>query len=144
MKSSTATVEEYLLSLPEDRQEAVSNLRSLIATHIPKGYAEGMQYGMISYYVPLQDYPNTYNGEPLSYVAVASQKNYISLYLMAIYAGNEESFRSAYRQSGKKLNMGKSCIRFKKFEDLPVDLLASTISAFSPKEFIAQYESMRG
>lgn len=144
MHSTSETVEAYLRSLPTDRREAISRLRQLILKNLPKGYEEGMQYGMISYHVPLQTYPTTYNGEPLSYIALASQKNYMSLYLMAIYGGNENEFRTAYQQSGKKLNMGKSCIRFKQYEDLPEPLLAKTIASYTPKQFIELYELTRG
>lgn len=98
-----------------------------------------MQYGMISYYVPLADYPNTYNGQPLSYVALASQKNYMSLYLMGLF-DEEESFRTRYKKSGKRLDMGKSCVRFRTINDLPLELVAETVKAYTPQAYIARYE----
>src|SRR4051812_48932293 len=98
---SPATVTTYLASLSADRREALTQVRKLITKNLPKGYKEGMQYGMISYYVPLKRYPKTYNGEPLNYIALASQKNHMSLYLMCVYGEGEENFRRAYKQTGK-------------------------------------------
>lgn len=140
MVKSSLTVQKYLASLPEDRRDTIVLVRKLILDNLPKGYEEGMLYGMIGYYIPLSKYSKTYNGQPLGYIALASQKNYLSLYLMSIYGENEQSFRLEYRKSGKKIDMGKSCVRFKKFDDLPVELLAKTISSLTPEEFIARYE----
>ena len=144
MQSLAKTVDEYIENLPAERKEAVIQLRSLIKANLPKGYEEGMQYGMISYFIPLDRYPNTYNGEPLSYVALASQKNYLSLYLMTVYGDSEERFKHAYEKTGKKLNMGKSCLRFKKTEDLALDIIADEIKLLTPDKYIAAYEKARG
>jgi hypothetical protein len=141
MQSAEETVEAYLASLPKDRQKELARLRVLIKKHLPKGFEEGMQFGMIGYYIPLSKYPNTYNNQPLGYIAMASQKNYISLYLMSVYGENEEQFRSEYKKTGKKLNMGKSCVRFKKFDDLPQELIAKTIASMTPEQFIQRYEA---
>ena len=138
------TVDIYLKSLPPDRREVISALRKVILENLPKGYQEGMEYGMIAYYVPLSRYPKTYNGQPLGYISIASHKNYVSLYLMGIYGQGEVEFKRAYRKTGKKLDMGKSCVRFTKIEDLPLDLIAETVAQYTPEQFIALYENSRG
>lgn len=143
MQSSAATVDEYLASLPEDRKEALSAVRAEILKHLPKGYEEGMLFGMISYYIPLATYPDTYNKQPLCYAALASQKNYMSIYLMSLYGDAEESFKRAYKLSGKKVDMGKSCVRFKHLEDLPLQLIGQAITKYTPDEFIAHYQHSR-
>ena len=145
VQSSAQTVEEYLEALPDDRQQALTTLREIIRENLPEGYEEGMQYGMIGYYVPLERYPETYNGQPLAYVNLASQKNYISLYLNCVYSNEDEKswFTEEWAASGKKLNMGKSCVRFKKLEDIPLDLIGRTIARTDVDEFIATYERAR-
>lgn len=143
MHSAEPTVVDYLASLPEDSRESLNRVRNLILDNLPKGYEEGMLYGMIGYYIPLSDYPKTYNDQPLGYIALAAQKNYMSLYLMSVYGENEKDFRMAYKKTGKKLDMGKSCVRFKSFDDLPVALIAKTVGALTPKQFIARYEETR-
>jgi len=143
MQSKAETVEEYLASLPPDRREAVSALRAVILAYLPKGYKEGMQYGMIGYYIPLETFPNTYNKQPLAYAALASQKNYIALYLMSVYSGNEAWFRDAYQKTGKKLDMGKSCIRFKHIDDLALDVIGDAVALYTPEAFIAAYKHSR-
>lgn len=144
MQSPEATVEAYLASLPEARRREMELLRQLVLQHLPKGYEEGMQYGMISYHVPIAVYPHTYNGKPLGYIAMASQKNYISLYLMSMYGEGEQHFRTEYKKTGKKLNMGKSCVRFRKYDELPAKLIAQVVAAHTPKQFIGKYEASRG
>lgn len=145
MQSSAQTVQEYLDSLPEERRHALEQVRQVILAHLPDGYQEGMQYGMIGYYIPLTRYPTTYNGQPLGYAALASQKNYMSLYLMNIYGDPqiEQWFREEYRRTGKRLDMGKSCVRFKKVEDLPLALIGQAIGLASVDEFIHRYERNR-
>lgn len=145
VSSSATTVAEYLASLPLEKRSVIEAVRSVILAHIPKGYEEGMIYGMIGYYIPLEQYPNTYNDQPLCYVALAAQKNYFSLYLMSVY-GNpaiQAWFEAEFAESGKKLDMGKSCVRFKKLEDLPLKLIGQTIAKTSPKAFIEYYELSR-
>ncbi len=134
------TVDIYLQSLPLNRREIISALRTLILDNLPKGFQEGMEYGMIAYYIPLSRYPKTYNGQPLGYISVASHKNYISLYLMSIYGEGGAEFKRAYKKTGKKLDMGKSCIRFKDLNDLPLGLICEMIRKYTPEEFIALYE----
>lgn len=145
MQSAAQTVDEYLAGLPEERRHALSAVREVILRHLPAGFAEGMQYGMIGYCVPLSRYPKTYNGQPLAYAALASQKNYMSLYLMGIYGnGQAESwFREEFRLRGKKLDMGKSCVRFRKLEDLPLDVIGQAIALETIDGFIQKYEHSR-
>lgn len=144
MQSPLSSPDEYIASLPDDRREAMTTLRALIKKHLPKGYEEAMQYGMLSYYIPLSRYPNTYNGQALVYVALASQKHYMSLYLMSVYGEQESDFREKYKATGKKLDMGKSCLRFKSLDDLPLELIAETIAAVTPERYIAYYEKVKG
>jgi hypothetical protein len=139
MQSKAPTVEAYLLTLAADRREALSSVRSVILRNLDSGYEEGMQYGMIGYYVPLTKYAKGYHcdpKQPLPFAALASQKNYMSLYLMSVYCGCADStgatkhaewFRQAWAKSGKKLNMGKACIRFKKCEDLALDVIGEAV-----------------
>jgi hypothetical protein len=144
-RSTATTVTEYLASLPEDRRAALKAVRSVIKKNLPAGYTETMQWGMISYIVPLTRYPDTYNGQPLAIASLASQKNYMSLYLMGVY-GHEptaEWFRQAYLKAGKKLDMGKSCVRFKKIDDLPLDVIGQAIARVSVDRFIEFYEQSR-
>ncbi len=146
MAQSTAkTVYEYLDELSPDRREAIATVREVILLHLPPGYEETMQYGMIGYVIPLERYPVTYNGQPLAYAALASQKNYMSVYLMNIYSDKEAEqwFVDQYKESGKKLNMGKSCLRFKKLEDLPIDLIGKAIERTKVDDFIELYEASR-
>lgn len=145
MRSDADSVEQYIQALPEDRREAITALRRVILDNLPAGYEEMMQYGMIGYSVPLSRHPNTYNGQPLSYVALASQKNYISLYLMGIYSRPEQAewFTQTWQATGKKLNMGKSCVRFRKLDDVPLDLIGQVVAMTSVDEFIATYEHSR-
>lgn len=139
MHSDAATVEEYLVSLPEDRGEQLRILLDEIRPHLPAGLSEEMGFGMITWVVPLEREPDTYNGKPLVFAALASQKQYISLYLMSMYAGaaiDEAAFRE--RWSGpKKLNMGKSCVRFKRVDDLDLDLITEVLDAASLDDFVA-------
>jgi hypothetical protein len=144
-RSSAATVEEYLQELPEERRAVVAAVREVILRNLPAGYREGMSWGMISYEVPLERYPNTYNGQPLSYAALAAQKNYYAVYLMTAYGDPEREswFREEYRKAGKKLDMGKSCVRFRRLEDLPLELIGRVIAATPPEAWIAIYEASR-
>src|SRR5581483_6695459 len=124
MTSSAATVEEYLAELPEERRAAIGAVRNVILANLPEGYEETMQYGMIGYIVPHRLYPAGYHcdpKQPLPLANLGSQKNHMSLYLMCVY-GHEptaEWFRSAWTATGKKLDMGKACVRFKKLDDVP-------------------------
>ena len=144
-QSKATTVDEYLAGLPPDRRESLSAVRKVILENLPNGYEESMQFGMIGYVISLKTYPVTYNRQPLMYAALASQKNYISVYLMNIYGDPEAQqwFTEQYRASGKKLDMGKSCVRFKKLEDLPIDLIGSAVARTPVADFIEIYEASR-
>ena len=145
MQSTAQTVEDYLAELPPDRQHDMSEVRRAILGSLPDGFEEIMDFGMIGYVIPLETYPKTYNGHPLQYAALASQKNYMSLYLMCIYAHEESRmwFMDELEKRGKKLNIGKACIRFKKLEDLPLDLVGEAIAHGSVDGYIEIYESAR-
>jgi len=138
MKSSAKTVEEYLGSLPDDRRDAVDEVRQVILSNLLAGFEESMNWGMIAYQVPLEVVADTYNGQPLMYAALASQKQHMAVYLTAIYAdeGDADAFKADYIATGKKLDMGKSCVRFERVEDLPLELIGTTIAATSMAEFI--------
>ena len=144
-KTQPATVEAYLAQLTDDRRAAISVVRNVILKNLPKGYEEVINWGMITYQIPLERYPNTYNGQPLCYAALASQKNHMAVYLTCVHGCKEIDawFREEFRKAGKKLDMGKSCVRFKKLEDLPLAVIGKTIKRVSPKAYIAQYEASR-
>ena len=143
MPSDATTVEEHLAELPDDRREAISALRDLIVANLPPGYVELMQYGMIGYVIPLERYPETYNGQPIAYIGLASQKRYMALYLNGVYGDRETDFRERFVASGKKLDMGKSCVRFTTLDKLPLDVIAAEVARVDPDSLIAQYEDAR-
>ena len=142
MRSEATTVDEYLASLPTDRREAMTAVRAVILEHLPTGIVETMNWGMVSYEVPLSTYPTTYNGQPLSYAALASQKNHMAVYLMGIYGSDalRERFEQAYRASGKRMDIGKSCVRFKKLDDLPLDVIGDAVGAMTLEQYLAEYD----
>jgi hypothetical protein len=145
VSSNSATVDEYLASLPEERREVVARVRDVVLRNLPAGYTETMALGMIAYGIPLERYPNTYNGQPLGYVAIAAQKNYFSLYLMGVYGDprREEWMRDEFRKAGKKLDMGKSCVRFRKLDDLPLGAIGELVASITPEQYIEIYEKSR-
>jgi hypothetical protein len=143
--SDATTADAYVAGLPDDRRAAIGRVRQLILEHLPAGFEEVMQNGMISYVVPLERYPNTYNGQALGVAALANQKRYMSIYLTTVYADDpsREWFRERWAAAGKRLDMGKSCLRFKRLDDLALDVLAETIARASVEEFLAAYERSR-
>ncbi len=145
MRSEAGTVEEYLASLSPERRADIEAVRAEILANLPAGYEETMNWGMISYEVPLETYPDTYNGKPLMYAALASQKNHMAVYLTAVYAQDEtrDAFLDAYRATGKKLDVGRSCVRFKKLEDLPLELIGKTIAGTSVDTFVTEVQAAR-
>lgn len=145
VQSKAATVDEYLAELPEERRAVVTRMRDLIRKNLPKGYQEEVGYGVICYGVPLSRYPDTYNKQPLSYIALAAQKSHYSLYLMGAYMDPQQmaALEEAFEDAGKKLDMGKSCLRFKKLDDLPLAALAKVIAGMKPEELIRHYEASR-
>ncbi len=145
MRSDAVTVEEYLVSLPEDRREAISAVRAVILDRIPDGYEEEMRWGMISYEVPLAIQPDTYNGKPLMYAALASQKRHMAVYLSGVYADPEarEDFEQAYRATGKRMDMGKSCVRFRRLDDLPLEVIGEAVARYPVNDFVDLYHRAR-
>lgn len=149
MHSSAEDPEKYLNSLPEERRTAVKKLREVLLKNLPEGFEEGMGYGMLSYHVPHSLYPAGYHvdpSHPLPFINLASQKNYVALYHMGLYSKPEllEWFTNEYpKHSKRKLDMGKSCIRFKKMEDIPYDLIAELATKMTPQEWISIYENVR-
>ena len=143
--SSAPTPEAYLEELPPERAGFVARLRDLVNANLPDGYVERMSWGMIGWEVPLEIYPDTYNGQPLLYAALAAQKNYTALYLNCIYASAErtERLKAQWAATGRKLDMGKSCLRFKRTEDVAEDVLAEAIRSVPLEHFIAEYEAGR-
>lgn len=150
MQSSASTVAEYLASLPEDRRATISAIRDVILANLDSDLAEGMGYGMILYHVPHSVYPAGYHckpSDPLPYAALASQKNHLAIYMMSLYGDPKllAWFTEEWKKTGKKLDMGKSCIRFKKLDDVALDVLGETIRRLPAREYIAKCEaSLRG
>lgn len=147
MQSAALSVSQYMDELPEDRKSAMSQLRDTINAHLPAGFSEGMGYGMPGWAVPHSTYPAGYHCDPkipLPFMSIASQKNFIALYHMGIYADPEllKWFTEEYPKHSKtKLDMGKSCIRFKKPESIPYELIAELCAKMTPQDWIARYES---
>ena len=145
MQSDATTVEEYLAALPPERRAALETVRAEILANLPDGYEEAMNWGMITYQVPLSTFPDTYNGRPLVYAALANQKNHMAVYLIAVYADEvtREEFVAAYRATGKRMDIGKSCVRFKNLDDLPLELIGKTIAEVSVDVFVTETEAAR-
>ncbi len=156
MQSKATTVAEYLASLPEDRRKTVKAVRKVIRANLDTGYEEGMQYGVIGYYVPYKLFPAGYHcdsQQPLPFAALASRKNYLSLYMMGVYCGCGEGsgasetaharwFRESWARTGKKLDMGKACVRFRKVEDLALDVIGEAFRRVHAKMYIERYQQV--
>lgn len=155
MKTAAKTVDAYLASLPQDRRVAIAAVRDVIRKNLDGDYEEGIQYGMIGYYVPHEVYPSGYHvdpKQPLPFAALASQKNHMSLYLMGVYCGCAEGpggetaeakwFREQWGRTGKKLDMGRACLRFKKIEDVALDVIGKAIRRIPARVYISRYESV--
>lgn len=152
MQSKASNVADYLASLPDDRRRALEALRKVILANLDKDIEEGMQYGMIGYYVPHSVFPAGYHcdpRQPLPFAGLASQKNHMSMYFLALYAhGDSENeltraFQQAWTKTGKKLDMGKACIRFKKLEDVPLEVVGATVKKLTAKSYIGAYLKAR-
>ena len=146
MMSKPTTVAAYLKSLPADRREAIEAIRACVLKALPKGYEEGIQYGMIGYYVPHSVYPPGYHcdpKQPLPFASLASQKNHMAVYLGCVYCDPEgkERFVREWKATGKRLDMGASCVRFRKIEDVPLEVLGAAIKRVTVKKYIAFYEA---
>ncbi|HYN82844.1 MAG TPA: DUF1801 domain-containing protein [Gemmatimonadaceae bacterium] len=145
MPATTTPVEDYLASLPDNQRAVLEPVRDTVRKNLPKGYEELMQGKFITYVIPRSRYPKTYNGQPLQYAALAAQKNYYTLYLMVPYGDEKElaQLQDGFRKAGKKLDMGKSCIRFKKLDDLPLDVIGESVARTSVDDYIRGYESVK-
>jgi len=145
MRSEARTVETYLAELPEERRSAIERVRATILENLPAGFEEAMNWGMITYQVPLTVHPDMYNKKPLMYAALASQKNHMALYLTSIYMdpAAQAAFEQEYRASGKRYDVGKSCVRFRRIGDLPLDLIGRTIGSMTMQEFIDREQAVR-
>jgi len=146
------TVAAYLDSLAADRRAVIEEARAFVHTHIHKGYAEFMNWGVINWGIPLEEFSNTYNGQPLCYVGLGAQKNYNSLYLMGAYSSSSGEYTSpfsekllvdAFKKAGKRLDMGKCCLRFRALDDLELTSVAKVIAMSTPKEYIAYYKRVK-
>lgn len=146
VSSSAATVEQYIFELAEPRRSELEQLLGLIREHLPEGYIETMAWGMIVFQVPIEISGPTYNQQPLAAVGLASQKNHISFYLSAIYASEEltAEFHDRWERSGKKLDMGKSCVRFRSLDKADLETLAWACTLLDPREFTNMYLQARG
>ena len=149
MQSNATTPDDYIAGLPEDRRDAISALRKVINDNLPKGFEETMGYGHMGWVVPHKTYPPGYHcdpKQPLAFMGIASQKNFIALYSMCIYSlpGQLEWFRTEWpKHTSRKLDMGKSCIRFKKIDDIPLKLIGELASQVSPREWVEIYENSK-
>ncbi|MEL7645973.1 MAG: DUF1801 domain-containing protein [Anaerolineaceae bacterium] len=145
VSSAAKSPQAYLAELPADRRQEIAAVRDLILAHLPVGYEEAMRWGMLSYEIPLAVYPSTYNGQPLNYIGLAAQKQKNSLYLMGVYADPAalQDLLDAYARSGLKADIGKSCLRFRKARDLPLEKIGELIASVPPEKYIALYEKSR-
>lgn len=146
VSSAAKTIDAYLAELPPERRTVVATVRDVVNAHLPPGYEETMNWGMISWEIPLSRYPVTYNKQPLSFAALAAQKNSYSLYLMAVDTGSERErqLRDAAAALGRKLDMGKCCVRFKQPDHLPLQTIGALIASVPVEAYIAHYEAARG
>lgn len=147
MRSQATTIEAYLQSLPDDRREAVQAVREVINRNIDNQFAEGMQYGMPAWFVPHSVYPAGYHcdpQQPVPFASVASQKNHVAIYMFCIYClpGEAEWFAQQWKATGKRLDMGKGCVRFKRLEDVPLDLIGEAVRRATITRFLEHYESV--
>ena len=143
--SSVKTPTQYVASLPADRAKTIATVRALVNKHIPRGYDECLLWGTIGWAIPLSRYPDTYNKQPICYVALAAQKNYSSLYLMGAFwsASQLEELKAAFQAAGKKLDMGKCCVHFETPDDLPLAAIGKLIASIPSEKWIEMYEESR-
>lgn len=144
-RSQAKSVDGYLKELPPERRAVVSKLRDMVLKHLPKGYEESFEWGYPTYQVPLARFPDTYNKKPLCYAAIAAQKNHYALYLMCVYQDAKQlaKLEAAFEKAGKKLDMGKSCVRFKSLDDVPLPAIGQIIASTPPAAYIKAYEKIR-
>jgi hypothetical protein len=147
------TVPAYLKSLTAEKRAVIQEARAFVRKHLPKGYAEFMNWGVINWGIPLDQFPDTYNRQPLCYVGLGAKKNYNSLYLMGAYQSSDGEYTTpfsqkalvnAFKKAGKRLDMGKCCLHFKKLDDLELTAVAKVIGMSTPKEYVAYYKRVKG
>jgi len=145
VQSKATTVAAYLASLDPERRRVIAAVRKTIRAHLPKGYVESMNWGMIAYEIPLSRYPDTYNGQPLMFLALAAQKNNYALYVTSVYGDPRlrAQMQAAFKDAGLELDMGKSCIRFKSLDQLPLDAIGPIIAQVPVEAYIKRYEAAR-
>src|SRR6185295_9942197 len=152
-RSRASTVSEYLASLDPERRAVIAQARTFVRKHLPKGYTEFMNWGVINWGIPLDEFPNTHNGQPLCYVGLGAKKSYNSLYLMGTHDSangkytapfDEQLLVDAFKKAGKRLDMGKCCLHFKELDDLELTSVAKVIAMSTPKEYIAYYKRVKG
>jgi uncharacterized protein YdhG (YjbR/CyaY superfamily) len=136
------TVDAYLAALPAERRTALEAVRATILEHLPEGFEEGIQHGMIDYHIPIAAFPDTYNGKPLSIISLANQKRHMALYLMGVYGDEAEEarFRERWLGTGAPLDMGKSCVRFRRLADVPLEVVAEAVRRISPDDLVALHQ----
>ena len=139
------TVNQWLASVPAERRDAINAVRAVVNEHLPQGYEETVDWGMLAWVVPLARLPNTHNGHPLMVAALGAHTKRMTLYLMSVYGDAElrRKFESAYKKTGKKLDMGGSCVHFKTLEDLPLDVVGDTIARVGVAQYVERYEKSR-
>ena len=144
MKSDAKSIIEYLAKMAPERREAIEKVRETILDNLPEGFEEALNWGMITYQVPLEVYPDTYNKKPLMYAALANQKNHMAVYLTGIYMDEDlsQEFEESYKKTGKRYDVGKSCVRFRKLDDLPLPVIADSIRAMDLEEFIERTKGL--
>ena len=142
MRSEASTVQQYLDELDDAQRAEIEPVYRAVHDAMPEGYDEGMAWGMITWSVPLADFPDTYNGEPLCYVSLAAQKRHNALYLMGLYSDSAQAaeFRDRWTEDGRRLDMGKSCLRFRRADDLRLDLVTDAVAATPPETMMALHE----
>jgi hypothetical protein len=145
MRSKAATPAGYLKSRPQGRRDAISAVRKTVQKNLPKGYEESMNFGMITWQVPLEVYPDTYNRQPLMYAALGSQKNHMAIYLCNVYGlpSLRAKLVAGFKAAGKKLDMGKACIRFRRLEDLSLEVIGRLVAATPMKAYVAFAKKIR-
>ena len=144
VSSGATTVEEYLAELPSERRDVVRVVRQTVLDRLPAGFVETMNWGMICYELPLSRYPDTYNGQPLGIAALAAQARHYSLYLYGVYMSPEmtQQLRDAYTAAGIKLDMGKSCVRFRNLDGIELGAVGDVVAALTPDDLIEMYETL--
>lgn len=139
------SVKQWLASVPAERRDAIDAVRAVVNEHLPLGYEETVDWGMLAWVVPLATLPDTHNGHPLMVAALGAHRKLMTIYLMSVYGDPElrREFQTAYKKTGKKLNMGGCCVHFRELDDLPLDVVGATIAGVTVEQYVARYSSSR-